>query len=389
MAEILIKNGTLFDGTGTDPRPNVSILIKDEKIDGIGPADALDISSGAQIVDVAGKFVMPGMFNNHAHLGWDGARDLELQGKHDPDYVTAAIVIMNMQRSLRAGLTGVRDLGMNDAGFIAADLQRRDLAIGPRLYITGRAICITGGHTWWCCREADGPAGVRQAIREQVKGGAVAIKMMASGRSPEFSLEELRAAADEAHSSGIKITAHATIPQAIDNVLDAGFDCIEHGGAFSDEQIERMVEAGTFVVPTLSPGFLQAERGLDYGMSLAQVQARRERIKNPIRAVRTGEAGRAGVTLAFGTDAGSPAVPHHNIADEFKLLLRVGLVDSVKDILIMATRNSAELNGVADILGTLEVGKLADVVVIDGNPIENVDDIAAVEQVFVGGERLI
>jgi imidazolonepropionase-like amidohydrolase len=278
---------------------------------------------------------------------------------------------------------------MNDAGFIARDLQRRDLAIGPRLYITGRAICMTGGHTWWCCREADGPAGVRQAIREQVKGGAVAIKMMASGRWPQFSLEELQAAADEAHSTGIKITAHATIPQAIDNVLDAGFDCIEHGGAFSDEQIERMVKAGTFVVPTLSPGFLQAERGMDYGMSLAQVQARRERIKNPIRAVRTGEAGRAGVTLAFGTDAGSPAVPHHNIADEFKLLLRVGVVDSVKDILIMATQNSAELNGVADSLGTLEVGKLADLVVIDGNPIENVDDIANVEQVFLGGEHLI
>jgi imidazolonepropionase-like amidohydrolase len=124
-------------------------------------------------------------------------------------------------------------------------------------------------------------------------------------------------------------------------------------------------------------------------MSLAQVQARRERVKNPIRAVRTGEAGRAGVKLAFGTDAGSPAVPHHNIADEFKLLLRVGVVDSVRDILLMATRNSAELNGVADTLGTLEVGKLADVVVIDGNPIENVDDIANVEMVFVDGQRLI
>ena len=389
MGAILLKNGMLFDGTGADAKPNTSILIEDNKIGAIGPSDSLQAPEGAEVVDVTGKFVMPGMFNNHAHLGWDGVRDLELQGKTDPEYVTTAIVIMNMRRSLEAGLTGVRDLGMNDAGFIALDLQKRGLAIGPRLYIAGRAICITGGHTWWCCREADGPDGVRQAVREQIKGGAKVIKMMASERQPQFTVEELKAASDEAHMAGLKITAHATIPKAVDNVLDAGFDSIEHGAAFSDEQIERMLKAGTFVVTTLSPVYLQAEHGLELGMTPEQVAARRERLKNPVNAIRTGEAGRAGVKLAFGTDAGSPAVPHNNIADEFRLLLRVGVVDSVKDILLMATRNSAELNGVADTLGTLEPGKLADVVVINGNPLDDLDALENVQMTFKAGSRMV
>jgi len=391
MSALLLQNGTVFDGTGLDPVSNADVLIEDNKIAGVGPSGSLDVPEGAQIVNTAGKFVMPGMFNNHSHLGWDGKRDLEKQGKEDSDSVTTAVVIMNMGRSLEAGVTSVRDLGMNNAGFIALDVKERGLVTSPRLFIAGKAICMTGGHTWWCCQEADGPTGVRQAVREQVKKGATVIKMMASGRHPEFTQEELDAAGHEAHELGVKITAHATIPQAVDKVLNAGYDCIEHGAAFNEEQIERMLEAGTFVVTTLSPGYLQAKHGLELGLGWTeeQVQARRERLKNPERALLTGKAGRAGVPLAFGTDAGSPAVPHNNIADEFKYLVEVGVVDSVKDVLLMATRNSAQLNGVEDSLGTLEVGKLADLVVIDGDPTENVDDIRNVEQVYLDGQRVI
>jgi imidazolonepropionase-like amidohydrolase len=314
---------------------------------------------------------------------------LEKQSREDSDSVTTAVVVMNMGRLLEAGVTSVRDLGMNNAGFIALDIKKRGLATNPRLFIAGKAICMTGGHTWWCCQEADGPVGVRQAVREQVKKGAKVIKMMSIGHHPEFTLEELKAAGEEGHQLGVKITAHVTIPKAIDNVLHAGYDCIEHGGPFTEEQIERMIEAGTFVVTTLSPGYLQAENGLELGWTEEQVENRRERLKNPVRAIRTGEAGRAGVTVAFGTDAGSLAVPYNNIADEFKYLLAVGVVDTVKDVLLMATRNSAQLNGVEDTLGTLEVGKLADVIVIDGSPMEDVADIREVEQVYLGGERVI
>lgn len=389
MGITLLRNGTLFDGTGSDAKPGHSLLIEEDKITAVGPTDAVSAPEGATVVELDGKFVMPGMFNNHAHLGWDGARDLELQGKTDTDVVTTGVVIMNLRRSLEAGLTGVRDLGMNNAAFIAVEMKKRGLAVSPRLYICGKAICITGGHTWWACREADGADGVRQAVREQIKMGASWIKLMASERTPQFTVEELRAATEEAHSHNVKITAHATMPQAIDNVLEAGLDCIEHGGPFSDEQIERVKEAGMYVVPTLSPGFLQAEHGMKYGMTQEEVNRRRERLKDPVNARLTGKAGRAGVPLAFGTDAGSPAVPHNDIVDECKLLLKVGVVDSPMDVLLMLTRNSAQLHGVIDTLGTLEAGKLADVVVIDGNPLEEMGDIANVEQVYLDGERVI
>jgi imidazolonepropionase-like amidohydrolase len=389
MASVVLKNATVFDGTGSDPKPNLSVLIEGNQIAGVGPLESLAVTPETEVVELAGKFVMPGMFNNHAHLGWDGYRDLKLQGMQDSDATTTAVVVMNMRRSLQAGLTGVRDLGMNNAGFIAKDVQSRGFAIGPRLYICGKAICMTGGHTWWCCHEADGPDEMRRAVRAQLRGGAAVIKIMASERHPQFTVTELTAAAEEAHTAGIKITAHATIPKAIDNVLDAGFDCIEHGGPFTEEQIDRLLEGDVTVVPTLSPSFLQAERGLEFGMSLADVEARRQRVKNPVNAHLTGKAGRAGVPLAFGTDAGSPAVPHHDIVDEAQLLLRVGVVDSVKDVLLMATRNSARLNGVDDQLGTLEPGKLADVVVLRSDPFVDAAAIGRVDQLYLDGKRLI
>ena len=119
----------------------------------------------------------------------------------------------------------------------------------------------TGGHTWWCGREADGEAEVTQAVREQIKNGASWIKVMASERLPQYSPAELRAMSDETHLHGKHITAHATIPDAIRNVVDAGFDCIEHGGPADDDVLEEIVRKGIFVVPTLSPMFLQTERG--------------------------------------------------------------------------------------------------------------------------------
>ena len=107
MGATLLKNGTLFDGTGSDPAPNMSLLIQANKIEAVGPADTVTAPEDATVVDCTGKFIMPGMFNNHAHLGWDGARDLKLQGTHDSDSVTTAVVIMNMRRSLEAGLTAI------------------------------------------------------------------------------------------------------------------------------------------------------------------------------------------------------------------------------------------------------------------------------------------
>lgn len=388
MNQVLLHNGTVFEGTGRDAKPNTSILILGNEIGAIGPSDSMEPPEGTEVIDVGGRFIMPGMFNNHVHLGWTNDRHIRVQSMEDPDFVTAAVVIRNMQIALEAGLTSVRDLGMNDAGYIALDLQRRRLATGPRLHIAGRSISITGGHCWWCSQEADGPDAVRQAVREQLKGGADVIKIMANGSAPEFTVDELKAAADEAHARNCKITAHATIPKAIDKVLEAGFDCIEHGGPFTEQQIERMVEDGVFVVPTLSTGYVEPDPGLLSGMSPEEIRARRERLRDPVVPQSLRKARRAGVPLCLGNDAGG-AVPFSNVVDEIRLLVELGVVEESADALLVATHNGARLNGVSETLGTLEVGKLADVVVVDGDPLTNIRDVANIDQVFLDGRRVV
>src|SRR5262249_20291295 len=216
---------------------------------------------------------LPGFSNNHVHLGWSGLgwdgsptgilRDQALQ---DSDGVNAIKAVANLRKSLKVGLTALRDLGMNDSQFDAREALRRGMVKGPRLFISGRAIMCTGGHTWWAGREADGVDAIRAAVREQVKLGADHVKIMANEHTPQYSLEELRAAAEETHRLGKRITTHATMPQAIRNVVEAGFDSVEHGGPADPDVLETMAARGIMVVPTLSPSVLQTERGPARGM---------------------------------------------------------------------------------------------------------------------------
>jgi imidazolonepropionase-like amidohydrolase len=278
---------------------------------------------------------------------------------------------------------------MNNSGFDAKQALASGMVKGPRLQIVGRAIMCTGGHTWWCGREADGPDGVRAAVREQVKGGADVIKVMASERTPQYSSAELAALADETHLHGKKITTHATIPAAIRNVVNAGFDSVEHGGPADDDVLATMAERGIMVIPTLSPFILQTQDGPSRGMPPHVVAARHERFeKNPPGKplVKMRE---AGIKFAFGTDAGSPCVEHDKIVPEMENLLGFNVVTSPLDVLRMLTINSAELRGDTDRLGTVEAGKLADIVVIDGDPFADISAMRNVVHVFVDGEHLV
>jgi imidazolonepropionase-like amidohydrolase len=283
----------------------------------------------------------------------------------------------------------LRDLGMNRSAFDAKEALKRGMIRGPRLFIAGKAIMCTGGHTWWCGREADGPEGVRLAVREQIKGGADHIKIMASEHTVQYSLAELKAAAEETHLLGKRITTHSTMPQSIRNVVDAGFDSIEHGGVADEDVLHTMAERGIMVTPTLSPGVLQTERGPARGMPPDVVAARKARFeKNPpgagLIAMR-----KAGIKFAFGTDAGSPCVPHDEIMGEVHALLAHEVATSPFHVVQMLTINSAELRGDADRLGTVEKGKLADLVVLDGDPMTDVDALGRVLHVFVGGDHLV
>ncbi len=359
-----------------------SIAIENERIVELGAITSRD---GDVVVDVAGKFLLPGFINSHVHLGWDGIHDLQDQA-NESSAVSAMKAAMNVRKSLSAGVTTIRDLGMNDANQSAK--HGIDTGIIPwiRLIINGRAISTTGGHTWWCCREADGVDDCRRAIREQFKVGADWIKIMASHELVQFTMDELKAMVDEAHLNGLKVTAHATFDEAIRRVVEAGVDCVEHGGSMTDDTIQLLADRGTWIVTTFSPLALQSQRGLDWGMPPHEVQRRIDQVNDESRFAGNKAAAEAGIPIAFGTDAGSPVVPHNEIAEELKFMVQVGVCKDNYDALRSITSRGAELLGLSKDLGSLEVGKTADVVVLDSNPGEDLEGVRHVNQVYVRGQ---
>jgi len=377
----ILQGGTILDLVNQASTVE-SVVIEDGKIASIGNARP---APDQTVVDVSGNYLIPGMFNCHAHIGWDGKRDLQLQAEL-PDEVTAWTAAMNIHRTLSAGVTTIRDLGMNGTNGLAKRAIDDGIAPYLRLFTNGRAISTTGGHTWWCCREADGVEDCRKAIREQAKAGATWIKIMGSHELPQFTIAELEAMVDEAHLNGLMVTAHATFDEAIRRVVEAGVDCVEHGGSMSDDTIKMMLDRGTWLVTTFSPLVLQAERGLDWGMPMIEVERRRRQIAEPERFAGNKAAAEAGIPIAFGTDAGSPLVPHNEIVTELQFMLKVGVCEDPWAALRSITIRAAQLLRVDEELGTLEAGKSADIVVVDGNPVEDLEHLRRIEKVFVRGE---
>jgi imidazolonepropionase-like amidohydrolase len=391
----LLAGATLIDVRTGDAAPT-DVLIDGERIGAVGGPGEFAGQDVAQTIDIAGKTLLPGLSNNHVHLGWSGMGwdggpqgVLRDQALHDGNGFNAIKAYANLRKSLKVGLTHLRDLGMNDSGFDAKEALQRGLVKGSRLLIAGRALMCTGGHTWWCGQEVDGVDGMRKAVREQYKRGADLIKVMASEHTPQFSLDELRAAVDEAHTLGMKITTHATLPRAIRNVVEAGFDSIEHGGPCETEVMDMIAERGIFVVPTNSPFILQTSRGPERGMPGHVVEARKARWAAAPRTDPLIEMRKRGVKFAFGTDAGSPCVEHDVIVPEMQILLEYGVVESPLDVIQMLTINSAELRGDERDFGSVEAGKYADLLVVDGDPLANVAALGNVVHVFVGGQQLV
>ncbi len=395
MAQVVLAGGFVLD-VRTGVRERADVLIHGNRIAKRGRPGDVRTEPSASRIEIDGHTVLPGFSNNHVHLGWSGmgwdggpTGILRDQALHDSDGINGIKAAANLRKSLRVGLTALRDLGMNMSGFDAKDALRRGLITGPRLFIAGKTIMCTGGHTWWCGHEADGPDGMRTAVRAQIKRGADLIKVIANEATPQYTVAELRAAAEEAHTFGRRITAHASIPQAIRNVVDAGFDSIEHGSHVDDDVLERIVERKMFVVPTFSPRVLQTERGPARGMPAEVAAARRRQAEQTPPGAFLIRMREAGVKFAFGTDAGSPCVPHDEIMGEMEALLKYGAVTAPIDVIRMLTINSAELRGDADRLGTVEEGKLADIVVVQGDPLTDVHVLGKVRHVFVDGQHLV
>lgn len=377
----ILKGGVVVNLDDDGPSQQQDVTIEAERIVAVGASDP---QPGDTVVDVSGMWLIPGLANLHVHLGWDGTHDLEMQGYETPA-VNAMKAIMNIHRTLSAGVTTIRDLGMNNANVDAKYAIDNGWAPWIRLFPNGRAICTTGGHTWWVCREADGIYGVRQAIREQFKAGAKWIKIMGSHVREQFTFEELQAMCEEAHQNNMKVTAHATFDHAIDRVVEAGVDSVEHGGQMTMKTIEKLVERDIPIITTYSPNVQQALFGHLYGMSETDLAARKASMNDMPRFEGNINFAKAGGRIIFGTDAGSPAVPHYAIAEEMKFMVKIGVCPDARDVLNAATSRAMVVLGLEEDLGRVEPGKLADIVALGGDPLADLDAVADIKKVYVRG----
>ena len=343
-----------------------------------------------EAIDTGGT-LLPGLFNNHAHLAWDGIHDLARQSLDDSPEISAYKSAGNMLISLRSGVTTVRDLGMNKSNIAAKQAVEQGIFPGPRMLITGESIIQTGGHTYWCCREASGSDEMRRAVREQVRAGADLIKIMACHDTLEMTDVELAAVIDEAHRNGLPITAHATNNDSSRRVAEFGIDSIEHGGSMTDDTIQMLLDKHIPIITTFAPLVMQSQPEIARQFNIPEwkIAERQLAVSDTSRYAGLVKAARAGVVIAFGTDAGSPVVGHHVIAAEMQFMVKVGVVGDNYGALRSATNVAAKLNMLDQKLGTLEAGKLADVIVLAGNPLEDLDALNTVQMTLLAGKRLV
>jgi len=367
------------------------VEILDGKIKAVGQRSALGTPpAGAEMVDTKGMTIMPGMINSHAHLSWDGIHELSFQSMYDSPEIRAYKAASNMLKSLRAGITLVRDLGVHNANLFAKQAVEQGIFPGPRLLVSGESIIQTGGHTYWVCREASGADEMRRAVRDQVKGGADLIKIMACHDTLEFTDEELHAVIDEAHRNRLPVTAHATYDACIKRVVEFGVDCVEHGGSMSKETIQLLLDRKVPIVTTFSALVMQAnpEIARKFAIPEWKIQERQKAVADRSRFSGLVDAARAGVPIIFGTDAGSPAVEHDAIAPELDFMVEVGVCPNRLDALRSITIRAAVLSRLDKLIGSVEAGKAADVIVVDGKPDHDLFALQNVRMTFIAGKRM-
>ena len=383
--ETVLANGTVFVGNGQILEGG-TVLVKGERIGRVSKG-RVAIPKGARKIDLDGRFLLPGLIDCHVHLCLDGSPDplATLSGESIP--MTTLKAARSARQTLMAGVTSVRDMGgRQEIDLVLRDAIRSGMISGPRMLVSRQLICMTGGHGWPMGREADGPDDVRKAAREQIKRGADLIKLMATGGvltpgvepgAAQLTEEELRAGIEEAHKAGRKTATHAMGTEGILNALRAGIDSIEHGVYLNDEIVSLMVKRGVSLVPTIAALHHILAKGLEAGIPAYAVE-KTERVKphhlNSIRMARE-----AGVKIAMGTDAGTPFNMHGENTMELKLLVDQGF--SPEEAIQAGTRIAAEVLGMEDELGTIEEGKQADLIVVDGNPLEDMTLLLKAERI--------
>jgi imidazolonepropionase-like amidohydrolase len=382
---VILRNITLIDGTGRAPIAEAVLAIREGKVAYAGPASGLPDSGTGEIIelDLGGQFVLPGLIDCHVHLSGSGEADSQFNA---PNGTMVLKILKNAQRNLAAGITTVRDLGgWSELEFdVRRAIQRSEFA-GPRMCLAGRFISITeAGAEYYSgmYRVADGVDEVRKAVREQVKNGADVIKMGVTGAvlvesgvpgTTHFNEDEVCALVEEARKFGKRVAAHAHGIDGIRKAVQAGINTLEHGTyLFRDPSvITSMAERGIFLVPTLKVGWdiIHAKDSHVPEWIMEKNKATQGEAATSLKM-----AYEAGVTIAMGSDVGTPLNYHGENALEVYWMQQAGM--SAMDALSSATGNAARALGWDSWLGTLEVGKVADLVVYEKNPLEDLRVLA-------------
>jgi imidazolonepropionase-like amidohydrolase len=365
---IAIRTGVLYDGTDARPRRNVTLLVDGGQIAGIASNDE---RADAERTYEA-PCVTPGLINSHVHLEVNGEPDTQTFFLIRTPTERTLDAARNARLSLEAGVTTVRDLGGSESNAIALrDAVASGQHVGPTIVPAGRAICMTGGHGFFLGRETDGPWDARKAVREQRKAGATCIKLIATGGvltkgavpgQDQLSEEEMRAAITEARTHGMRVAAHAIGTGGIKNALRAGVTSIEHGHLLDDEAIALFRERKAYLVPTLAAVWCIYENIAGGAQPEYVVRKATELYQRAGENIR--KAWRAGVTIAGGSDAGTPYNRHENYAYEVELMSTV-LGMTPQQALTAATATAAELIGVE--AGIVAEGRPADLLLLTGD----------------------
>jgi imidazolonepropionase-like amidohydrolase len=395
VPDLLIRAGQVFTATDRDSLlKDAWVRVEGDRIVEV-TSDEPRTASDATRVDAADATLLPGFIDCHVHFAMSGGPDW-LSEMKDPYATSCWRAAIHARNTLHAGFTSVRTLGGRDGADPALrDAQASGLVEGPRIVATNMVICMTGGHGAWIGREADGPEDVRKAVREQLKAGADCIKLIATGGvmtpgvepgAQQLTDEELRAGVEEAHKAGRKTAAHAHGSAGIEAAVRAGIDSIEHGSFMTDETIDLMKQRGTFFSVTLcsSEGFFNAPPGSVADWAMAKAMRVREAMDDSFR-----RAYASGVRLVLGTDAGTPYNRHGDNAREMALMVKLGA--DPRDALRAGTRNGAELLGKLDEIGTIEAGKLADLVLCQGDVVADVSRLCSPDNIrlVVQGGRVV
>jgi imidazolonepropionase-like amidohydrolase len=393
MAEdyLVLRGGKIIDGNGGNPVDNGTLVIKGEKIEAVGNTGAVSYPKNAKVIDVNGKTVMPGLIDAHIHLG--GLKSMsQLTWFMDDPLVHAMRGVIDVWKLIDAGFTTVRDLGSVYALHLKTVISEGG-CIGPRIVAAGRAITQTGGHAdvihslpiefvtprMGIGRIADGVAEVRKAAREQLRDGADFLKIMTTGgvmserdvsTSCQYSLEEIRAFVEEAANVGVKTSSHSHATPGIKNALIGGVKVIEHGLWLDDECIDLMVKNNHYLVPTLAIVEAIIVNGPKVGVLPHSIH--KAKFAQEAHLASFKKAYKAGVFCGLGTDyLTDPMSPMGENAVELEMYVkRAGLTPM--QTIVCATKNNAEVLDMSDRIGTLEAGKLADVIVVDGDPLVDI-----------------